>query len=183
MQAGCGERLIIQEFKACTQRLRKGILVQPSISNIFQWQVTLMPHAGPFTHHILTCWILFENFPASIPKIQFQEGIIHPLIAPSTSRFNPSEMFSDWNFSNRVYTLLNFVYDSFVDISIPAGALPDQEAAALIRQSPEAFQIRALRALPQPPDPADRNDFNVPKRWGKQKERVAHILAGVVSQQ
>jgi ubiquitin-protein ligase len=184
MQAGCGERLIIQEFKACTQRLRKGILVQPSVSNIFQWQVTLMPHSGVFTHQILTCWILFENFPASIPRIRFQEGIIHPLIDPNTNRFNPSEMFSDWNFSNRVYTLLNFVYDSFIDISVPAvGGMPDPDAAALIRQSTEAFQQRALRSMPVPPDPAERNEFNVPKRWGKQKERVAHILAGVASQQ
>jgi ubiquitin-protein ligase len=183
MQAGCSERLIVQEFKACTQKLRKGILVQPSVSTILQWQVTLMPTAGPFTDQILTAWVTFENFPASVPRITFQPGVIHPLIDPSSARFRTSEMFPEWNVAIRVHSLLNAVFDSFVDPSPGRPkAAADPDAAALLRQGADVFAQRALRSLPAPPDPAERNEMNVPRRWGNQKERVAHILVTLAAQ-
>ncbi|OHS96475.1 Ubiquitin-conjugating enzyme family protein [Tritrichomonas foetus] len=182
MQAGCSERLIIQEFRACTQRLRKGILVQPSITNINQWQVNFMPHEGFFKDQILTCMIVFENFPSAVPKVIFQPETLHPMIDPATNQFDCREMFSEWSVSMRVYNLINFVYDSFLDISIPVNqAVPDQEAAYLLKQGGPTFQSKATKILHAPPDPAERSELNVPKRWGNQKERVAHILVAIGS--
>ena len=176
MQAG-SERMIIQEFKACTQRLRKGVLVQPYIANIFQWQVTMMPHTGYFQDRILTCVVLFKNFPVAVPKVIFQPGTMHPLIDPTTNQFDCSEMFSEWNVSLRVYTLINFIFDSFLEISIPSNlSVPDLESASLIKQGGNAFQNKALKSLCQPPDPSEKSELNIPKRWGNQKERIAHVL-------
>ena len=177
MQAGSIERMIILEFKACTQRLRKGILVQPYIANIFQWQVTMMPQSGFFQDRILTCVILFKNFPVSVPKVIFQPGTMHPMIDPSTNQFDCSEMFSEWNVSVRVYTLINFIYDSFLEISIPSNlSVPDLESASLLKQGGNSFQKKALKSLHSPPDPAEKSELNIPKRWGNQKERIAHVL-------
>lgn len=184
MQAKCSERLIIQEFNACTQRLRKGILVQPSVTNIFQWQINLMPSDGIYKDQILTCLILFDNFPAAVPKIIFQPGTIHPLIDPETHQFDSSEMFFEWNISNRVYTLINFVFDSFVNISIPTnGTVPDQNAANILKKQGgyQMFQKVAISQLQPAPDPTERSELNVPKRWGNQKERIAHILVAIRS--
>lgn len=184
MQAGCSERLIIQEFKACTQRLRKGILVQPSVTNIFQWQVNFMPTEGIFKDQILTCSIIFDNFPASVPKVIFQQGTIHPMIDPNTFQFDCSEMFSEWSVSNRVYTLINFVFDSFINIIIPSSSsVPDKDAANMFKQPDgyNIFQKRAISQLRPPPDPTEKSELNVPKRWNSHKERVAHILVAINS--
>lgn len=185
MQVGCSERLIIQEFKACTQHLRKGILVQPSVTNISQWQVNFMPTEGIFKDQILTCSIVFDNFPASVPKVIFQQGTFHPMIDPSTNQFDCSEMFSEWSVSNRVYTLINFVFDSFLKIIVPNNAaVPDKEAARLLKQPDgyNLFQKRALAQLNPPPDPAnEKSELNVPERWNSQKERVARILVAIGS--
>ena len=180
MQASCSERLIIQEFQTCTQRLRPGILVQPSITNVNQWQVNFMPNNGVFKDCILTCSVVFENFPASVPKVIFQPGTLHPLVDPQSNQFDSSEMFSEWNVSYRVHNLLNFVYESFNQISIPNfKELPNQEAVNLLKHDSVAFQNKALKQLKPPPDPTERNELNVPKRWGNQKERVAHILVAL----
>jgi ubiquitin-protein ligase len=179
MQAGCSERLIVQEFKVCTQKLRKGILVQPSVATILQWQLTLMPSNGVFKDQILTAWVSFENFPASVPKVRFQDGVIHPLVDPSSKRFRTNELFPEWNVTIRVYTLLNAVFDAFVDVSARVKVAADQEAVNLIKQGSDVFAQRALRNLQAPPDPAERNEMNAPKRWGNQKERIAHILVAL----
>ena len=180
MQAGCSERLILQDFKACTQHLRKGILVQPSVTNIFQWEVILMPSSGFFKDQILTCLVIFDNFPAQVPRVVFQSGILHPLIYPQNHVFDTSEMFKEWNVTNRVYTLLNYIYDSFLDISVPGGKeVPNQEAAALLRKGNEYFMRKAMESLPEPPHPTERSELNIPPRWNQQKERVARILATI----
>ena len=180
MQAGSSERLILQDFKACTQHLRKGILVQPSVSNIFHWQVTLLPYSGFFKDQILTCVVLFESFPAEVPKVVFQPGILHPLIYPNNHVFDTSEMFKDWNVTNRVYTLINYIYDSFLDISVPGNKeVPNPEAANLLRKGNDVFMRKALEMLPNPPAPNEKSEQNMPLRWNLQKERVAHILSTV----
>jgi ubiquitin-protein ligase len=124
--------------------------------------------------------MVFDNFPAAVPKVIFQEGIIHPLIDPETNRFYAGDAFGEWNVSVRVWSLINYVYDCFVEISVvPNRSYPDNEAASLIRQGGDvAFQQKALTSLRSPPDPGDLTELNVPKRWGTQKERVAHILVG-----
>lgn len=178
MQAGLSERLIIQDFKACAKHLRKGILVNPSVSNVFQWQVTLMPNTGYFKDQLLTFAISFDNFPAEVPKIYFQPRVLHPMINPNTHIFDTSEMFKEWNVSNRAYTLINYIYDSFADISIPNHQnIPNPEAAALLRKNPELYAKKALEMLPPPPPPNESSEQNMPTRWNGQKERVARILA------
>lgn len=184
MQVGCSERLIIQEFKACTQHLRKGILIQPSVTNITQWQINFMPTDGIYKDQILTCSIVFENFPASVPKVIFQQGTLHPMINPSTHQFDCSEMFPEWSVSNRVYTLINFVFESFLNIASPSStSVPDKEAARLLKQPDgyNLFQKRALEQLQPPPDPTEQSELNVPNRWNQQKEKVAHILVAIGS--
>ena len=169
--------MIIKEFHACTRHLRKGIIVQPSITNIFHWQITLMPQKGPFQDRILTCIIIFDNFPVSVPKVVFQADTFHPMIDPYTNHFDCSEMFSEWNVSIRVYTLINFVFDSFVDILVPANSVvPNQEASKLLKQGGDAFRRKALKMLHEPLDPTEKNELNVPKQWSTQKERIANIL-------
>jgi ubiquitin-protein ligase len=178
MQAGCCERLIVQEFKACTQHLQRGILAQPSVTNIFQWQVTLMPPSGVFKDRVLTFWLHFDNFPAAVPRIHFQEGIIHPLIDPAKNVFRTSDKFPEWSVAVRVYALINYVFDSFVEIPAVRSP-PDQEAAQLARQGVDAFAQRAIKALPPPPEPAEQSEFNRPRRWSPQHERLAHILVAI----
>jgi ubiquitin-protein ligase len=157
--------------------------VQPSVTNIFQWQVTMFPHAGPFRDRILTFAIVFDNFPAALPKIIFQEGILHPLIDPSTNRFYAGNRFPEWNVGIRVFSLINHVYDCFMEINVAENkSYPDNEIANLVRQGGDAsFQMRALAALPDPPDPGEISEVNVPKRWGTQKERISHILVAIRS--
>ena len=177
MQVSGNAWLIAQEFKACIGHLREGILAQPSVSSISQWIITLMPQSGIFQDQILTCRISFENFPASVPRIVFQQGTLHPMICPD-GHFDCSEMFTDWSIDNHVYTLLNFVFDSFVNITIPNRvSVPNTEAALLLRKSKDAFRKKALKMLPDPPSPLELSEQNAPKMWTPQKERVAKILA------
>lgn len=184
MQAGCSERIILHDFKACTEHVRKGVLVQPVIADISQWQVTFMPKTGLFKDLILTCFIQFDNYPAAVPKVIFQQGIIHPLVDPITNRFDASEMFTEWNVSIRAYTLINYVFDSFLDITIPSNpsTVPNPEAVQLLKKGNDVFMKAFLKNMPLPPDPSERNEINTPKRWGNQKERVAHILVALNSQ-
>ena len=87
-------------------------------------------------------------------------------------------MFTDWSIDNHVYTLLNFVFDSFVNITIPNRvSVPNTEAALLLRKSKDAFRKKALKMLPDPPSPLELSEQNAPKMWTPQKERVAKILA------
>lgn len=175
MQAGCSERLVIKEFRACTDKVRKGVLVQPSLTDIFEWQVTFMPVEGPFADRIIAFFIVFENFPAAVPRVIFQKGFLHPLVNPSTSVFDCSEQFSEWNVQTRVYTLINFVCANLIDIPVPSKP-QDPEATALVRAG--TYRDRALRFLPDPPDPV-ASELNQPKRWGPQKERIAKILVAI----
>ena len=177
MQAGCSERLVIKEFRACTEKVKKGVLVQPSLTDIFEWQVTFMPVEGPFSDRIVVFFIRFENFPAAVPKVLFQKGFIHPLINPANSEFDCSEGFSEWNVQTRVYTLINFVCSQLIDIPVPAKP-QDSEAAGLVKSG--MYRDRALRCLPDPPDPVG-SELNQPKRWGPQKERIAKILVAIES--
>ncbi|EAY22672.1 Ubiquitin-conjugating enzyme family protein [Trichomonas vaginalis G3] len=178
MQSGASERLLLQDFRACLQQVRKGVLVQPSVANTFQWQVTMMPNNGIYKDQILTYLIIFDNFPASVPKIVFQPGIVHPLIYPQTRVFDTSEMFKEWNVSVRVYTLINYIYDSFIEILIPGNReVPNPEAASKMRRGGDAYAKKLIEQLPPPPSPTELSELNVPKNWNKQKERIAHILS------
>lgn len=177
MQSGFSEQMISKEFQACTRHLRKGIIVQPSVTSVFRWQVTLMPRKGFFQDRILTCLLLFDNFPASVPKVVFQSETFHPMIDPYTNQFDCSKAFSEWNVSIRVYTLINYVFDSFVDVTVPENhSVPNQEAAKLLRQGGDAFRRKALKLLHEPLDPTEKNELNVPRHWSAQKERISNIL-------
>ena len=177
MQAGCSERLLTKEFRACTEKLRKGVLVQPALTDIFQWQVTYMPDEGPFADRILTFFLLFENFPASVPRVMFQKGFIHPWVNPLNGEFDCSEKFSEWNVQTRMYSLIDFVCSKLVDIPV-TGKIQDAEAVALVKQG--TYKDRAIRTLPEPLDPVG-SQLNKPKKWGPQKERIAKILVAIES--
>jgi len=126
MQAGCSERLVVREFHACTRKANSGVLVQPSLADIFEWQVAFMPAVGFFASRILTFRIRFDNFPAAVPLVVFPRGVVHPQIDPASGRFDCAARFGEWNVRTRVHALIDYVCAALV------APVADPEAAFIV---------------------------------------------------
>lgn len=177
MQAGCSERLVVRQFHAAIQKLPKEILIQPCLTDILQWQVTFMPNSGPFSDRILTFFIIFENFPATVPKVIFQKGVLHPLINPASDTMDSSDRFTEWTSQSSVASLIEWVCEQFVNIPTQhKREWPNSEAASYVKQG--TYTRHALLKLPEPPEPSGM-EFNRPKKWAAQHERIAKILVAI----
>jgi ubiquitin-protein ligase len=174
------DQLIQLEFAACHRHCHKGIVIQPSLRSLATWHVYLMPHSGIYRAAIMAFAIYFNNYPHSAPQIDFQTGVLHPLISSAGSgapTFDAQALVPEWSLQTRVYALLNAVYDAFVDVPAPLKcANPD--AARLIRQDRDAFARRARDALPQcDATVVEQKELNTPRKWGAHRESIAAAIA------
>ena len=170
------EKQLLLELESCHKNCNKGIIIQPSLKNLSQWQIYLFPASGTFKSCIITCFIYFENFPNSVPQIVFQSGVFHPLVDHSTFKYDTSRFCSEWSLQNRVYNLLNSVLDSFVDIQVPSKSAANMEAVKYLNQGMEQYQKRALDELPAHQSPKGNSEIDTPKRWNAQKEKLVYAL-------
>ena len=123
MQGGIeGQRLIVQRYRECIGHLNNGIIIEPSISDPFQWKVVMIPNTGFLKDRIINGYIRFENFPSAIPKVIFPPDVIHPLIGPDQI-FDCSGKFYEWKADTPVYGLLNFVYESLSKTTLPFSSI------------------------------------------------------------
>ena len=167
-------KLIQLELESCYTNCYKNILIQPSIRNLKQWQVYLFPTSGVFKSFTLTFYISFDNYPRSPPLVTFQSGLIHPYIDPS-SKFDVKLLFNGWNPQIRVYSVLNSIYDSFIEVPIPQGNCPNMEAVKYLKQGTEAYSKKALDQLPKIKID-DNRELNEPKKWNPFKEKLVISL-------
>ncbi|OHT08872.1 Ubiquitin-conjugating enzyme family protein [Tritrichomonas foetus] len=175
------EKVIQLELSSCHSNCNKGIMIQPSLRNITQWQIYFFPASGVFKSCILTCFIYFDNFPNDVPQVVFQSGVVHPYVDHSTFRYDTSPFFTEWNLQTRVYSLLNSIYDSLVDIPLPTKICANQEAARFLKQGVSTYEKKALEELPRSEDPNNQNEINTPKRWNATKEKLMLSLFGQTS--
>ena len=177
MQAGNSERLIIQKYKECIEsgNLSKGIIIQPSVQDVFLWQIVFMPPTGFYQDLILTGVVEFLNYPATAPRVRFVQGLIHPCI-DSDGIFDCGDQFRSWDASSSVCTLLNYIFESFVNTQIPTNPsqIKNSDAANLIKRYPELYYREVVSRLKDPPDLSKR--INMPKDWNEPKESIAQIL-------
>ena len=166
------DSLLRLELEACHRNCPKGIIIQPSLRSLAHWQVYLMPASGVFKSSILTFAIYLKDYPNSVPLIDFQSGVLHPLISYglSNSNFDVRALVPEWSMKVRVHTLLTAVYESFIEI-------PEQgvnsEAVKLLKQGMPAFTKRAMEMLPKQDPPGEARELNTPKKWNGQKESLS----------
>ena len=170
------EILIQLELIAAQKNCLKGIIIQPSLSSQFQWQVFLMPQSGVFKRNILTFLVDFDKFPQKVPHVIFQSGLFHPLIDPTNSLFDTSDFAIEWNQKNHVYSLLNYIYESFVKIPIlDRKNIPNAEAAKLLKEDLGKYTMKAISNLITP-NPSEQTQINEPKFWNSSKEKLSFLL-------
>ena len=166
-----------KEYESSISQLREGIMITPSAKSSLLWQGFLFPDAGPFKGRILPFYVMFEGFPNSVPQIIFPTYVFHPYVDMGSGRYDTSEMYTKWNTNCRVYTLINYVYDSFIEISVPTnGTIFNPDAARLLKQSQSLFQRKAVESLPQSIQLKDFRDINYPDKWTIQKERLLSFI-------
>lgn len=169
------EKLLQLELASCHRNCNKGIIIQPSLRNSSQWQIYIFPSSGVFKSCILTFFIYFNNFPAEVPEIIFQSGVVHPNVDHSSFKYDTTPFFTEWSLQTRVYTLLNSIYESFIDIPKPKNAA-NPEAVRYLEKNLNVYEKKALEELPKHEDPNNQNEINTPKRWNVQKERLMKSL-------
>lgn len=172
--------VISNELELCFKNCYKSILIQPSLRTLNQWQVYLFPKSGVFKSTILTFFIYFKNFPAQAPQVDFQTGVFHPHIDFSTSKCDVASIIGEWNSQIKVYTLLNRIYDTFVDLTPLINGQQQQfynmEAAKLLKNGLEIYSKKALELLPKNDELIENKELNTPKRWNQMKEKLVLSL-------
>lgn len=170
-------KYLMLELSSCHKNCNKGIIIQPSLRNYSQWQIYFFPSSGVFKSCILTCLIEFRNYPQEVPIVIFQSGLFHPYVDHSTFRYDTTPFFKEWNLQNRISSLLNAIYDSFIDIPLPQMPCVNPEAAKLLRQDKNIYEKRALEELPAIEDPSQaQNAINKPKRWNDRNEELLNCF-------
>lgn len=170
------EKFLQLELASCHRNCNKGVIIQPSLRNNSQWQVYIFPSTGIFKSCILTFFIYFNNFPSEVPEIVFQSGVFHPYVDHSTFRFDTTPFFTEWNLQTRVYSLLNSIYESFIDIPKPKEGAANLEAVRYLEKGLNVYEKRALEELPKHEEPNSQGEVNIPKRWNVQKENLMKSL-------
>ena len=168
------EKLLNNEYKECLNNLKPEIIILPSSKKINIWKIIFLPLQGIFSDQIISCYILFEEFPLKIPKILFNFGLFHPLIDPETFKFDPSIKFKEWNINIKVFSLINFIYDSLIDIPFSSNFdFPNKEANYLKFKDMELFKKKALLSINEQ---KEDKDFDIPNHWDEYKEKITLIL-------
>ena len=170
------EKFLQLELASCHRNCNKGIIIQPSLRNNNQWQIYIFPSSGVFKSCILTFFVYFNNFPTEVPEVLFQSGVVHPYVDHSSFRYDTSPFFTEWNLQTRVYSLLNSIYESFIDIPKPKDGAANPEAVRYLEKGLNVYEKRALEELPKHDDPNNQNEINTPKRWNAQKEKLMKSL-------
>jgi ubiquitin-protein ligase len=139
-----------------------------------------MPQSGVFRAAIMAFAVYFNDYPHSAPQVDFQTGVFHPLIsytASATTNFDVQALVPEWSLQTRVYSLLNAIYDAFVDVPTAQKCL-NPEAARLLKQDKDAFARRAREGLPHcNATVVEQKELNTPKKWGSHRESIATALA------
>lgn len=175
---GVVQKLLIQDFKACIKNLKSGIIVQPYISDVYKWNVTMLPTTGVYRELVIQFDIHFENFPGSVPKIIFLNSVVHPLINPSNKQFDCSDSFTEWNTKMRVYELINYIYDSFVEFNTKSNRrYPDQKACNLYNSNQEEY--RSLLVEHAKISELNTDNLHKPREWSPEEEKMALALVGL----
>jgi ubiquitin-protein ligase len=174
------DQLLRLEISACHRNCPKTIIIQPSLRTFSQWQVYLMPTKGFFKSAILTFAIYFNNYPKAIPQVTFQTGVFHPLISHNSSspNFDLAALVPDWNVQIRVFTILNAIYEAFIDIPVPPRPA-NPEAAALLRSDREAYARKVLELLPRRDGYTGNDELDKPVSWTQGKEQMLNTRAAV----
>lgn len=167
--------VISNELDLCISNCYKSILVQPSLRTMKQWQVYLFPTTGIFKSVSITFFIYFEDFPNRPPQVHFQTGVFHPNVDVSSLKYDTNAVIGEWNSQMRVYTLLNSIYDSFIDFTPMINGQQqfyNNEAAKLLKSRFEIYSKKALEIFPKNNDLTENNELNTPKGWNKKKEKI-----------